>query len=58
MSQHTPPLTRVPLILRAVATLDLAIARNCLFLAGTASNIFANVAFEPKETVIIVDPPR
>lgn len=31
---------------------------NCLFLAGTASNIFANVSFQPSETVIIVDPPR
>lgn len=32
--------------------------RNCLFLAGTASNIFANVSFTPSETVVIVDPPR
>lgn len=32
--------------------------RNCLFLAGTASNIFANVSFKSSETVIIVDPPR
>ncbi|CAN0367769.1 unnamed protein product, partial [Hapterophycus canaliculatus] len=32
---------------------------NCLFLAGTASNIFANVtSFAPSETVVIVDPPR
>ncbi|CAN0237168.1 unnamed protein product [Ectocarpus sp. 6 AP-2014] len=31
---------------------------NCLFLAGTASNIFANVSFTPSETVVIVDPPR
>ncbi|CAM9120525.1 unnamed protein product [Discosporangium mesarthrocarpum] len=30
---------------------------NCLFLAGTASNIFANVSFNPRETVIIIDPP-
>ncbi|CAM9535310.1 unnamed protein product [Choristocarpus tenellus] len=36
----------------------LCFIRNCLFLAGTASNIFENVSFKPEETVIIVDPPR
>ncbi|CAB1099081.1 unnamed protein product [Ectocarpus sp. CCAP 1310/34] len=40
---------------RNAATNDIS---NCLFLAGTASNIFANVSFTPSETVVIVDPPR
>lgn len=31
---------------------------NCLFLAGSASDIFASVTFDARETVVIIDPPR
>lgn len=32
--------------------------KNCEFIVGQAENIFAKVTFPPKETVVIIDPPR
>ncbi len=31
---------------------------NCVFLAGTASDIFGSISFHHTETAIVIDPPR
>ncbi len=31
---------------------------NCVFLAGTASDIFGSTSFDHTKTVVIIDPPR
>ncbi len=31
---------------------------NCDFVAGTASDIFSSISFDPTETSVIIDPPR
>ncbi len=43
---------------RAQSNAALNHAANCAFIAGTAAAIFAQAKFPPKETAVILDPPR